>query len=579
MAAKENLEAVRKLEARVLAWIIFAVAVIATPVVLIGVLSEVRVGRFDASLAALLAVHAISVALLLLVRAERPRAVVVVLYLLLAGCIVMMHYGPIISVGLFFLGAAVLARVYLGTRAAFIVVGGIALLVGAAALVYTCLGAPFYDPAADDPFRVANWIRMGITALALIVCILLLFGIINDGIATVALEAQAALERERREKGERLSAERALAESQRQEIVSRVAAGAAHDLNNVLTAVMGAADLAATYISDETGVRKELALISESVDRAAALTRQLLAFSRHQITQQKRVNLAEIVRSLEGLVQRLTPSNIEIAIEAARDLPLVQVDPAQIEQVILNLCVNARDAMPDGGRLTLRVFEASTGDGGPGVAVSVADTGSGITDEVRARMFDPFFTTKGEGRGTGLGLATVRIIVDAHGGEIRCESRVGEGTTMTVLLPRAETAGPLSIASQHPAAAAEISGRGESILFCDDDASIRTTGVRILERAGYKVQTAPDGAQALRIAASGSFALVVLDAVMPGGGGRQLYEALLADHPQLRFLFSTGYDPSVFGDRFFDDPRNHLLPKPYGRTELLRAVREVLDER
>jgi CheY-like chemotaxis protein len=224
------------------------------------------------------------------------------------------------------------------------------------------------------------------------------------------------------------------------------------------------------------------------------------------------------------------------------------------------------------------VFEATLADGVPGVAVSVTDTGSGIPDDVRERMFDPFFTTKGEGRGTGLGLATVRIIVNAHGGDIRCESRVQEGTTMTVLLPRAEAAAKPSHEPPPAAAVAiEARGRGESILLCDDDASICATGVRILERAGYEVQAISDGTSALRAAASRRFDLAVIDAVMPGGGGRQLYDSLRRDHPEMRFLFSTGYDPDVFGQEFFDDPRHHLLPKPYGRTELLRAVREVLD--
>jgi signal transduction histidine kinase len=578
MAATDKLEAVRKLEARVLSWITFAVAIIATPVVLLGVLSETRVGRFDASLAVLLAVHAVSVALLLLARSTRLRAIVVAVYMLAAGCLVMLHYGPIISVGLFFLGASVLTRIYLGNRAAIVVLAGVAALVAAAAFVFTQLGAPCFSAEANDPMQVANWVRMGITALALIACILLLFGIVNDGIAAVAAEAHAGLDRERRERDERQTAERALAESQRKEIVSRVAAGAAHDLNNVLTAIMGAADLAALSAADAQEVRAEIALISDSAARAAALTRQLLAFGRQQITQRRRVSLAEITRGLEGLIQRLTPSNIDLTIDAAPDLPQVQADPAQIEQVILNLCVNARDAMPDGGRLSLRVFAGRLGDGAPAVAVSVADTGSGIPDDLREKIFDPFFTTKVEGQGTGLGLATVRIIVSAHGGDIRCDSRMGEGTTMTVLLPRAEAAAVRSAAPPHPAAAEATAGRGESILFCDDDASIRDTGVRILEGAGFAVEAAADGASALRAVAGRRFSLVVLDAVMPGGGGRQLYDALRRERPELRFLFSTGYAPDVFGREFFADPGHHLLPKPYGRAELLRAVRQVLDE-
>jgi signal transduction histidine kinase len=578
MAATDKLEAVRKLEARALSWIIFAMALVASPVILLVGVSEVRAGRFDVELGFLVGVHVVSLAVLLLVRGVRFRAIMVIFYTLVAGCVAMLHYGPLMSVGLTFLAAVALARIYIGMRMSLIVLGVVALLLAAAGVLNTSPGAPFYDPAGSDPTSALTWIRMGFTTFGLIACIALLFGIINDGIASVAREAQAALERERREKDERRTAERALAESQRQEIVSRVAAGAAHDLNNILTAVMGAADLAALYASDPAGVRKELALISDSVDRASALTRQLLSFSRHQVTQQKRVNLAEIVRALEGLVQRLTPSNIEISVDTARDLPPIDVDPAQIEQVILNLCVNARDAMPEGGRLSIRLFEAPLAGGAPGVAVSVSDTGSGISEDVRERMFDPFFTTKAEGRGTGLGLATVRIIVNAHGGDIRCESRVQEGTTMTVILPRADADAKPSHAPPLAAVAAESRGRGESILLCDDDASICATGVRILERAGYEVQAISDGANAIPAAASRRFDLVVIDAVMPGGGGRQLYDSLRRDHPEMRFLFSTGYDPGVFGQEFFDDPRHHLLPKPYGRTDLLRAVREVLDE-
>jgi len=569
-------EAVRAVEELALKWLGYLLVFGVTPALLFAQITEWRAGRYDAGLAVLLVSQLVSVTLFLLVRTARIRAWVLSAYLLVAASIAVLRYGPNMSISIAFLGAAMIVLTYVGKRAASVCFGIIVLLLVLAAIAHTHTRAVFYAASSADLTMPLNWLRMSLTALSAIGVILLLFGILHDGLLCAAHEAQTALERERHERDERRTAELALAESQRQEIVSRVAAGAAHDLNNVLTAVMGAAELAALEAEKRGIANPELKIISEAAERASALTRQLLSFAKSQITRRKYSRLCEIVTGLKGLVQRLIPSNIEISIDA-RDRSIIFADSGQIEQIVLNLCVNARDAMPEGGRLVLRVFATSLSDGTPGVAVSVTDTGTGIPEEIRDRIFEPFFTTKTDGRGTGLGLPTVRIIAQAHRGEISCESAIGTGTTMTVRFPLAE------VGEEEPQEAFSSGGSrepfrgGEAILVCDDDELVRETARRILEPAGYTVRTVGDGASALSAAEEREYRLVVVDAVMPGTSGRQLYEALRNAHPEMRFLFSTGYDPGIFGQEFFDDPRHYLLAKPYGRNDMLKAVRAAID--
>ena len=246
-------------------------------------------------------------------------------------------------------------------------------------------------------------------------------------------------------------------------------------------------------------------------------------------------------------------------------------DPAQLEQLVMNLVVNARDAMPDGGQLRVAAQGALGPDGQPGARIDVADSGSGISDDIRQRMFDPFFTTKKGGHGTGLGLATVRTIAEECAGRVTVDTQVGRGTTFHVWLPASDRVEPEGSATTQPSSVSGR-GRGERVLVADDDAEIRRLAARMLSGAGYRVDTAQDGHEVLEKVAAEEYDLVVLDAVMPGPSGSRLVQHLESRRPNLRMLFSTGYDPGVFGPGFFSSSRRRLLSKPYRRGDRLGAV-------
>lgn len=275
---------------------------------------------------------------------------------------------------------------------------------------------------------------------------------------------------------------------------------------------------------------------------------------------------------------RLLPSNIALETAVRDDDVVVFADPSQLEQLIMNLVVNARDAMPDGGRVSLLVEPARGSGGESGVCLSVEDTGTGIAADVREKMFDPFFTTKGRGRGTGLGLATVKTIVEQLQGVIAVSSEVGRGTTFRIWLPASQHADPGAALERAP----EVAGHGraiERVLLADDDPAIREISTRILVGAGYRVETAQDGQELLEKLEGGAYDLVILDAVMPGPSGSKLARHLESHFAGLRILFSTGYDPGVLGVGFFADGSRRLLCKPYRRADLLAAVRGALDAR
>lgn len=436
-------EEIRKLREGVLRLIAYATVGLGTPMVVAISLFELSAGRFDAVFGALLAAQVAFTAAIFVWREPRARAIALIVYLWIIGSAALLHAGPGVTAGFAYLSAALIACIHVGLRAPWIVLGAAAAALAGAAALSLSGGAPGYAAQLYDLSRPSNWLRLGGVSILFMACIVATFGMAMRRLERVALEAQAALEEIRRERDERRSAELAFTEAQRHEIVSRIAAGAAHDLNNVLTVVKGAADMASTASRGSRGIADELALIREGVRRASTLTRQLLSFGRrHEAPTRQPVGLSGVVLGLQGILERLVPADVDLSIDAPDGLPPVPADPSQIEQIVLNLCVNARDAMREGGgRLAVRVF-AEAGDGGERVAVSVSDTGTGISEEVRARMFEPFFTTKPDGEGTGLGLATVRILAEAHGGRIACASRVGEGTTMTVSFPTAGAAGP-----------------------------------------------------------------------------------------------------------------------------------------
>jgi len=379
--------------------------------------------------------------------------------------------------------------------------------------------------------------------------------------------------------------------SQKMEAIGRLAGGVAHDFNNILTAIGGYSDLLLADLPPDDRRRHDVEEIHQATQRAAALTQQLLAFSRRQVLQPKVINLNALVPDIEKMLRRLIGEDILFATVLHPRLGNVRADPGQLEQVIVNLAVNARDAMSDGGRLTIEtrnveLDEAYTAEHpavkpGRYVMLAVTDTGVGMDEETKARIFEPFFTTKVRGKGTGLGLATVYGIVQQTGGHIWPYSEPGRGTTMRVYLPRVDApADPI----EHPRDAAPETLRGsETILVVEDEAPVRAVTRQLLERNGYTVLEAPDGAAALALvvgAAGGRHIdLLLTDVIMPGMSGRELAAQLNARRPNLRVLFMSGYTDDAVVRHGMLEPGLAYLEKPFRPMALLRKVRSVLRER
>ncbi|MBV8758728.1 MAG: PAS domain S-box protein [Deltaproteobacteria bacterium] len=358
--------------------------------------------------------------------------------------------------------------------------------------------------------------------------------------------------------------------AQKMEAIGSLAGGIAHDFNNILCVVLSSATLIEDALGEGDPIVEDVRGIREAAERAATLTRQLLAFSRHQVLEPKVVNLDKIVSGMEQMLDRLLGERIELAMSTGRGANVL-IDPGQFEQVIMNLVVNARDAMPDGGRLAIETRVVSR-DGREYVQVSVSDTGVGMDDDTRQRMFDPFFTTKERGKGTGLGLATVFGIVEQSGGFVRVDSVRGSGTTVAVFIPRTERAEPIGIALAEPA---PLDGRGETILVCEDEELVRRLVVKLLRREGYEVLGAANAGEALLLAEQRpDIDLLLTDVVMPIMNGRELAERLRAASPGLRVMFMSGYheDEALRGM-----PGVVHLQKPVPRSVLVEKLRELLD--
>ncbi len=384
---------------------------------------------------------------------------------------------------------------------------------------------------------------------------------------------------------ERRALERQLLQAQKMESIGTLAGGIAHDFNNILTGIAGFAELALMRLSSAHPIWRDLQEVKRQAERATTLTRQLLAFSRRQILEPKHVNLNQVVSETEAFLRRVIGEHIELKVVTAPKLATVYVDPAQVEQVLMNLCVNARDAMPQGGQLLIETRDVRLDESycrshawarpGDYVEIAVTDTGVGMDEKTLQQIFDPFFTTKEPGKGTGLGLAMVYGIVRQHDGLIHVYSEPGRGTTFTVYF-RAVAAEPERIVRSE--AVMPLGGR-ETILVAEDDETVRALITRILEERGYTVLATADGEEALRRfdAEPERIALVVADAVMPRLAGRELYEALRARKPGLRVLFISGYSANSIHERFILDAGLDFLHKPFNPVELARRVREVLD--
>ena len=377
-----------------------------------------------------------------------------------------------------------------------------------------------------------------------------------------------------------------LQQSQKIEAIGRLAGGVAHDFNNILGVILGYGELAESELAPGSPVREQVGEMVKAAQRAATLTRQLQAFSRKQILQPKRLDLNSVVENAHMMLGRLIGEDIALVIRPAPDLGTVRADPGQIDQILLNLAVNARDAMPEGGTLTLETanvelreeYAAEHWPLEPGryVMVAVSDTGAGMDAETQRRVFEPFFTTKPAGQGTGLGLSTVYGIVKQSGGYIWLYSEPGLGTTFKIYLPQVDQ---LPEGDPSEAFSAVISGGSETILLVEDNPALREMIRRRLEGRGYTVLLAGDGEQALALATAVSepIHLLLTDVVMPNLGGAELAKRLGARRPGLRVLFMSGYTDGAIVQHGVLAEGVVLLEKPFSGEQLLRAVRVVLD--
>ncbi|MBU0508831.1 response regulator [bacterium] len=399
-----------------------------------------------------------------------------------------------------------------------------------------------------------------------------------SGHVAVAIERKAAQDALR-------DSEEQLRQAQKMEAIGRLAGGVAHDFNNLLTAILGHGELAMYKLHEDDPLRENVGQMVRAADRAASLTRQLLAFSRKQVLQPRVFDLNAIVADMEKMLRRLIGEDVELVIRLGGDVGPVRADPGQIEQVIMNLAINARDAMPKGGRLTVETTEIELDESAawnhqqvtPGryVMMAVSDTGTGMDSDLQSHIFEPFFTTKEHGKGTGLGLSTVYGIISQSGGHIWVYSEVGRGTTFKVCLPRVSaTVEPTRI----PPSPEPLKG-SETILLVEDEEGVRDLVERILSHHGYRVITAAFPQQAIRMAKGfqGTIDLLVTDIILPQINGNELAKRVRGLRPEIRVMFMSGYtDDRILGHEIADG-RASFLAKPFTAEGLARKVREVLD--
>jgi signal transduction histidine kinase len=383
--------------------------------------------------------------------------------------------------------------------------------------------------------------------------------------------------------------EEQLRQSQKMEAIGRLAGGIAHDFNNLLTAITGYSEVILRNLNEKDPLRPHASEIKKAGDRAAALTRQLLAFSRRQVLAPKVLDLNAVVSNPEKMLRRLIGEDIELVTVLGSELGSVKADPGQLEQVILNLAVNARDAMPGGGRLvieTANVEVEERGDQSSGwipsgafVMLSVTDTGTGMDEETRARAFEPFFTTKEKDKGTGLGLSTVYGIIKQSGGHISVHSEVNAGTSFRIYLPQVTEEVDVLELEEQPADADDVAGT-ETILLVEDEQLVRDLARGILLTSGYKVLEAPHGGEALLICESypGPIHLMLTDIVMPHLNGRELYERVCPLRPEMKVLFMSGYTDEALPLSGRLEPDSPFIEKPFTPDALTLKLRQVLDE-
>jgi two-component system, cell cycle sensor histidine kinase and response regulator CckA len=378
-------------------------------------------------------------------------------------------------------------------------------------------------------------------------------------------------------------------EAQKMEVIGQLAGGVAHDFNNILAVIMGCSELITANLGADSPLQKYTEEIRHASESAAGLTRQLLVFSRKQTVQPVVLDLNDVVKDLEKMLRRLIDENIEMVMVPGNQIGRIKADPGYLGQVLMNMVVNARDAMPKGGKLTIATSNvmldenyARTHTGSiPGdyVMLSLGDTGTGMTDEVKAHVFEAFYTTKPKGKGTGLGLATCQTIVQQSGGHISIISEVGKGTTFQIYFPRVEQ--PLDVAARPVQTGPSVRGT-ETLLVVEDEPSVRYLARQVLEAQGYDVLSASNGQDGLRVAREhkGSpIRLVVTDVIMPLMGGKAMAEWLKTTYPELKILFTSGYTDDAVAPQGVLEPGVAFVPKPYTPGVLTRKVREMLDDR
>ncbi|MCK5879858.1 MAG: PAS domain S-box protein, partial [Holophagae bacterium] len=389
----------------------------------------------------------------------------------------------------------------------------------------------------------------------------------------------------KRDVTQELTMEEQFRQSQKMEAVGKLAGGVAHDFNNLLGVIMGYTELAQNQIGPDHGISKHLKAIERAAERSAGLTRQLLAFSRKQKLESKVINLNDLLKNLEKMLRRVIGEDIEFMTAYTDDLDKVEADPGQIEQIIMNLAVNARDAMPEGGKLTIESANvylderyARTHLGtipGRYVMLAVLDTGSGMDEETRSRIFEPFFTTKEEGKGTGLGLSTVYGIVKQSGGHIWCYSEPDKGTTFEVYLPRTDA----GLSRKKEGNAVKIAqGGSENILLVEDETEIRHLLKEMLKELNYNITVAENGIEALHLIEGKGFRpdLIITDVVMPHMGGKSLVDRVRKIVPDQKVLYMSGYTDHSAVQNGALDPDIPFIQKPFNFPDIAEKIKQAL---
>lgn len=381
--------------------------------------------------------------------------------------------------------------------------------------------------------------------------------------------------------------EQQLLHAQKLDALGRLASGVAHDFNNMLTAISASAGLLWEQLGSQDALRRHVEVIMTAADRAATLTGQLLTFGRQQPLRPQIVDLNTVVAAIQRMLHRLIGDDIAIELKLQPGLGHIQADPSRIEQAIVNLAINSRDAMPNGGRIGIETADVTVGRGEPNrhatvepgeyIRISVADTGTGMDRETQRRLFEPFFTTKEPGKGTGLGLATVFGTVKQARGAVCVHSEPGNGTIVELYFPRVHHP-EIALAGVDPAGPHPTTGQG-TVLVVEDNATVRSVIVAILEQIGYQVIAAGNGPEAIELSRSyrDSIDLLVADLVMPKMSGRQVAGTLVTERPNLKVLYLSGY-PETFATEYLPGPSAPFLQKPFSRDDLARAIGEVLDK-